>query len=158
MTPWSMASLITTHSEEHTKSQIKRMESILKTAYKQLSKCSKVDGHNAAETQLRQNWIHLIYISQINWKKLDTSPLNGNGDLIEWSIVVRYLGGYLNKNLTFKDHIKEKTRRAMANIIKFKVNVKIPQSRCNHTFSAHALHISPRLCKCDALQHTWKKH
>ena len=41
-------------------------------------------------------------------EKLDSSPFNANGDPIELSTVVRYLGGYLNSSLTFKDHVKEK--------------------------------------------------
>ena len=37
-------------------------------------------------------------------EKLDTSPYNANADFTELSTVVRYL----DRNLTFKDHIKEK--------------------------------------------------
>ena len=39
---------------------------------------------------------------------MNTSPFKANGDLLELSIVVRYLREYLKRSLTFKDHIKEK--------------------------------------------------
>ena len=63
---------------------------------------------------------HIQFVSTKHIEKLDISPFNANGNLIELTIVVRYLGGYLNRSLTFRDHIKQKTRKAMANIIKIK--------------------------------------
>ena len=67
---------------------------------------------------------YILFVSTKHIEKLDTSPFNTNGDLKEWSTVVRYLGGYLDRSLTFKDHVKEKARRAMVNIIKMKSTQK----------------------------------
>ena len=62
---------------------------------------------------------YIQFASTKHIEKLDTSPFNANGDLIELSIVVRYLAGYLNRSLTFMEHIR-KARIAMAKIIKIK--------------------------------------
>ena len=83
---------MTTHSEEHKKSQIKNSD----------------------------NTEYIQFVSTKHIEKLDTPQFNANNDIIELSIVVRYLGGYLKRSLTFKDHIKEKTRGPMTNIIKIK--------------------------------------
>ena len=98
---------------------------------------------------------YIQFASTKHIKKLDTSLFNANGDLIEPSTDVRYLGGYLDSSLTFKGHVKEKTRRAVANIIK-KINTKISHSGCSHNSTSYAIHFSPGLCKCNALQDTRK--
>ena len=51
-------------------------------------------------------------------KKINTSPINANGDLIPMSYSIQYLGGYLDTNLTFSEHVKQKVKAAMANFIK----------------------------------------
>ena len=61
---------------------------------------------------------YILFGSQQQLKKTSQESLNAQGDLIAVSKVVRYLGGFLDKNLNFKRHIKEKTKKAMANIIK----------------------------------------
>ena len=53
---------------------------------------------------------------QIN--KIDTSPINAIGDLIPMNHSIQYLGGYLDTNLTFNEHVKQKVKAAMANFIK----------------------------------------
>ena len=63
---------------------------------------------------------YIQFISTKHIEKLDTSQFNANGDLIEPSTVIRYLGGYLTKSLTFRIMQKKKNRKAMANIIKIK--------------------------------------
>ena len=50
--------------------------------------------------------------------KIDTSPINANGYLIPMSYRIWYLGGYLNTNLTFSEHVKQKVKAAMGNFIK----------------------------------------
>ena len=82
------------------------------------------------------------FLSTKHIEKLDTSSFNANGNLIKLSIVVRYLGGYLNRSLTFKDHIKEKKQKTNGQHHKNKVNMKIPHSRFSHNFTAHALHFT----------------
>ena len=99
---------------------------------------------------------YIQFASTKHIEKLDTSPFNANSNLIESSIVVRYLEGYLNRSLKFKDHIK-KNHRSNGQLQRNKVNMKIPHSRCSHNYTAHALHISHGLCKCNAVQCTRKK-
>ena len=73
--------------------------------------------------QLKLNSDKTKYIQFASTKhneKLDTSPFNAKGDLVELSTFVRYIGGYLDSSLTFKDWVKEKIRRVMAKIIKIK--------------------------------------
>ena len=67
-------------------------------------------------------------------QKSTSTPLNAYGDLVNLSEVVRYLGGYLEQTLRFKEHIKQKTKKAMANLIKI---------RCLHYPSINAVHINP---------------
>ena len=50
--------------------------------------------------------------------KIDTSPINANGNLIPMSYSIQALGGYLNVNLTFSKHVKHKVKAAMANFVK----------------------------------------
>ena len=61
---------------------------------------------------------YILFGSWEQLKKTSQEPLNAQGDLIAVSKVVRYLGGFLDQNLNFKKHIKEKTKKAMANITK----------------------------------------
>ena len=51
-------------------------------------------------------------------KKTSPEPFDAHGDPIAVSDVVRYLGGFLGQHLNFKKCIKEKAKKAMANIIK----------------------------------------
>ena len=51
-------------------------------------------------------------------KKCTTSGLEVLGENIEKSKVIRYLGGYLDSTLTFKQHIKTKCKSAMLNLLK----------------------------------------
>ena len=51
-------------------------------------------------------------------KKINTSPVNDNGNLILISYSIKYLGGYLDTNLTFSEHVKQKVKAALANFIK----------------------------------------
>ena len=44
-------------------------------------------------------------------KKIDTSPINANGNLIP-------MREYLDTNLTFSEHVKQKVKAATANFIK----------------------------------------
>ena len=60
----------------------------------------------------------MIFGSKHQLRKLDESTLDANGELIQNSAVVRYLGGHLDASLTFKTHIKSKVKTAMANFIK----------------------------------------
>ena len=50
-------------------------------------------------------------------RKIDTSPINANGNLIPMSYSMQYMGGYLDTNLTFSEHVKQNVKAAMANFI-----------------------------------------
>ena len=51
-------------------------------------------------------------------KEIDTSPINASGNLIPMSYNIQYLGGYLDTNITFSEHVKQKVKAAMANFVK----------------------------------------
>ena len=54
--------------------------------------------------------------------KINTSPIHGNGDLIPMSYSIQYLGGYLDTNPTFSEHVKQNVKVAMAKLIKFNLS------------------------------------
>ena len=60
----------------------------------------------------------ILFRSQAQLKKISPEPLNAHGNLTEESKVVRYLRGFLDQQLNVKQHIKEKVKKAMTNLIK----------------------------------------
>ena len=79
--------------------------------------------------------------------KIDTIiPLNADGDLIQVSNVVRYLGGYMDCNLNFKKHISQKIMKAMTNITRIRsIRKKIHLNGSLHDSNSHAVHMPSRL-------------
>ena len=63
---------------------------------------------------------YIQFASRQQIKKIDTSPINANGNLIPMSYNIQYLGGYLNTNLTFSEEVKQKVKAAMANFVKIR--------------------------------------
>ena len=61
---------------------------------------------------------HIQLGSRQKTKKIDASPINANGNLIPISYGMGYLGGYLDTNLTFSEHVKQKVKAAMTNFRK----------------------------------------
>ena len=63
---------------------------------------------------------YIQFRSRQQIKKIDASPINANGNLIPMSYSMWYLGGYLDTNLTFSKHVKQKqkVRVAMENFVK----------------------------------------
>ena len=55
---------------------------------------------------------------------ISPEPLNAHGDVIKISKEVRYLGRFLDQQLNFKQHIKEKVKKAMTNLIKIHAILK----------------------------------
>ena len=53
--------------------------------------------------------------SRQNTKKINTFPINANGNLTPMSFSIQYLGGHLDTNLTFSEHVKQKVKAAMTN-------------------------------------------
>ena len=61
---------------------------------------------------------YILFGSWQQLKKTPPEPLNTHSDPIAVSDTVRYLEGLLDQHLNFKKHINEKSKKAMANIIK----------------------------------------
>ena len=62
---------------------------------------------------------YILFGSWQQLKKTSPEPLDAQGDPIAVSKAVRHLGGLLHEHLNFKQHVKDKAKKAMANIIKF---------------------------------------
>ena len=61
---------------------------------------------------------YILFSSKQQLKKTSPKPLDAQGDPIAVSKAVRYLGGFLDQHLNFEKHIKEKVKKAVANITK----------------------------------------
>ena len=61
--------------------------------------------------------------SREHLKKCTTNSLKVLGENIEKSEVIRYLGGYLDSTVTFKQHIKTMCKCAMLNLLKI-INIR----------------------------------
>ena len=114
---------------------------------------------------------YILFGSQQQLKKASQEPLNTQGDPIAVSKVVRYLGGFLDQHLNFKKHIKEKTKKAMANIINIHAIQKyltvqscttlIPMLCITHLDYANAMLYGPpssTLRKYQTVQNACAKH
>ena len=66
-------------------------------------------------------------------KHVNTSHLNLGGSPIQQSRLVKYLGGHLDSNLTFKEHVKQKSKAAMLNFTKIKAIRPSPNAATCHT-------------------------
>ena len=49
---------------------------------------------------------YIQFRSRQEIKRIDTSPINANDNLISMGYSIQYLGGYLDTNLTFSEHVK----------------------------------------------------
>ena len=58
---------------------------------------------------------YIMFGNQIQLAKCDNDPLVFDSDLIQLSKCVKYLGGHLDSNLSFKDHIAKKCKAALIN-------------------------------------------
>ena len=59
---------------------------------------------------------YIQFSSRQQLNKIDTTiPFNADGDLIQMSNVVKYLGGYVDCNLKFKEHISQKIKKVSTN-------------------------------------------
>ena len=59
---------------------------------------------------------YMKYGSGQQLQKSANTLLNANGNLVNLSEVVRYLGGYLDQTLSFKEHIKQKNKERKGNL------------------------------------------
>ena len=105
----------------------------LEEAFKQI-KCWMDTMHlklNSDKTE------YILFRSQVQLKKISPEPLNVYDDLIEISKVVRYLGGFLDQQLNFKQHIMEKVKKAMTNLIKIHAISHSTNMYYTHTNALH---------------------
>ena len=70
---------------------------------------------NPAKTEL----IYFGHLAQLT--KCTESSINIAGDLIVRSDIIRYLGAWMDSNLTFKQHITKKCQTAMLNFLKIRI-------------------------------------
>ena len=68
---------------------------------------------NTNKTEYKQ------FSSRQQLNKMDTT-IPFNADLIQISNVVRYLGGYMDCNLNFKEHISQKIKKVMTNFTRIR--------------------------------------
>ena len=102
----------------------------------------KNDNHEERETILMlekclgkikiwmdENWLKMncskteliLFGSRQQLQKCVTTHINVNGDEIHRSIIIKYLGAWMDEQLTMKQHITNKCRLAMYNLQKIKL-------------------------------------
>ena len=62
----------------------------------------------------------ILFSYKVQLKKCHTTQIDVNGDLIVRSLLICYLGAWLDSNLNFKTHITKKCQAAMANFQQIK--------------------------------------
>ena len=62
----------------------------------------------------------IMFASRQMLKHADTSHLNFGTTPIQWSNLIKYLGGHLDSCLIFEEHVKQKCKATMLNFIKIK--------------------------------------
>ena len=99
---------------------------------------------------------YIQFGSRQQLNKIDTTtPFNADGDFIQISNVIRYLAGYMDCNLNFKDLIT-KNKESDDKPHKNNINQKNHLNGSLHGSSTHAVHMPPRLWKFSTLQTTQK--
>ena len=74
----------------------------------------------------------ILFGSRQMLEHADTEHLNFGTTPIQWSNLVKYLGGYLDSCLTFEEHVKQKCKTAMLNFIKIKaIRPSLTASACH---------------------------
>ena len=89
----------------------------------QLQECSKSIKIWMDQNRLRMNSSKTEFImvgSRQHLSKVSTTTIDVNGDLIERSSSVKYLGVDIDERLSFKQHIKRKCRTAIGNFHRLK--------------------------------------
>ena len=102
----------------------------------------------AVKLKLNEAKTKFIYFgSRQQLNKATHTTTNVTGESIKRSTKVRYLGGHLDSNLTFKDNILIKCKAATLNIIKIcNIRKYLTRETCHKVILQHD-HITPRLCK-----------
>ena len=88
------------------------------------------------ETKLRMNPDKTEFIffgSRQHLQKCSSDIIEVCGDKIKKSESVRYLGGYLDKNLNFQEHVRKMCSIAMANFVKIREIRQYLSSEACHT-------------------------
>ena len=63
---------------------------------------------------------YIMFGSRIQLSKCVTNSINVVEDLIESSECIRYLGGFLDSGMSFREHVKRKSRNAIVNFEKIR--------------------------------------
>ena len=92
-------------------------------AIKELEQCATTIDTWMKQNKLKMNSSKTEFIlvgSRQQLKKCNTKSIDIAGDTVESVPCIRYLGAYLDEQLTFKDHIKRKCQTAMFNYLRIK--------------------------------------
>ena len=76
-----------------------------------------MDGCSETQNEWVKNWLHVVW-KQTAFEEVHHNSLEVLQENIEKSEVIRYLHGYLDSTLTFKQHIKTKCKGAVLNLLK----------------------------------------
>ena len=113
----------------------------------------------AVKLKLNEAKTEFIYFgSRLQLNKTTHITINAIGELIEVSTKARYLGGHLDYNLTFREHILSKCKATTLNIIKIHNIRKYLTKETCHKLISTAGHITHRLCKLNASRTTISKY
>ena len=74
----------------------------------------------------------IMFGSKQMLKYANTSHLNFDTSPIQWSRLVKYLGGHLDSCLTFEEHVKQKSNAAMLNFMEIKAIRPSPTAAACH--------------------------
>jgi hypothetical protein len=94
-----------------------------KQATQELENCAKTIDNWMKQNKLKMNSSKTEFIlfgSRQQLEKCSVTEIDIAGDKIKSVNCIRYLGAYLDENLSFKDHIKRKCQSAMFNYLRIK--------------------------------------
>ena len=78
-----------------------------------------MDEPSKIKNEHRENWVYYLWL-QKQLEKCVTQQINVVGDTIDRSSCISYLGAFLDRNLTLKEHIKRKSTTSIRNVYKIK--------------------------------------
>ena len=74
---------------------------------------------------------YILFRSIKKLEKVSTEYLNANGLSYTYKPLVTYLGGHLDQSLNFKEHVKQKAKKAMSNLVKIRsIRRYLPKEAC----------------------------
>ena len=86
---------------------------------------------DTVQLKMSSSKTEFIYFgNKVKLHKCSTRKLNINGDLIERTDGIQYLGAWLDCSLTYKTHITKKYQAAMANFQRIKLICHLLNDQC----------------------------